>query len=181
MYMHDQLDSPVMIQRISIYILFLSFVFCFLPYLFTGRKNINSNKNVKRWYTTIILLRCGQIPPSKIDEICPLAIPNQISLISMHVPSLVKILWHLLKLLSRTENMGMSQAHKSLQSQIRFPQYQCTYQFGENPLIFTQVIMRNWKTDGQTDGQTDMGLIDGQTHGHQSLNHNTPPLLCGWV
>ena len=33
----------------------------------------------------------GQITPSKIDEICPLAIPNQISTISMRIPSLVKI------------------------------------------------------------------------------------------
>ena len=36
-----------------------------------------------------IVLR--QITLSKIDEICPLAIPNQISLISIHIPSLVKI------------------------------------------------------------------------------------------
>ena len=28
---------------------------------------------------------------TKIDEICPLAIPNQISTKSMHIPSLVKI------------------------------------------------------------------------------------------
>ena len=33
----------------------------------------------------------GQITLSKIDEICPLAIPNQISTISIHIPSLVKI------------------------------------------------------------------------------------------
>ena len=40
----------------------------------------------------------GQITPSKIDEICPLAIPNQISTISMHILSLVKIPCYLLKL-----------------------------------------------------------------------------------
>ena len=40
----------------------------------------------------------GQITPSKIDEICPLAIPNQISTISMHIPSLVKMPCYLLKL-----------------------------------------------------------------------------------
>ena len=39
----------------------------------------------------------------KFDEICPLAIPNQISTISMHIPSLVKIHWCLLKLSSRNE------------------------------------------------------------------------------
>ena len=42
----------------------------------------------------------GQITPSKIDEICPLAITNQISTISMHMLSLVKIHWCLLKLSS---------------------------------------------------------------------------------
>ena len=42
----------------------------------------------------------GQITPSKIEEICPLAIPNQISTISMHTPSLMKIHWCLLKLSS---------------------------------------------------------------------------------
>ena len=45
----------------------------------------------------------GQITPSKIEEICPLAIPNQISTISMHIPSLVKIHWCLLKLSSGNE------------------------------------------------------------------------------
>ena len=38
---------------------------------------------------TKILTCRGQINLSKIDEICPLAIPNQISTISMHIPSLV--------------------------------------------------------------------------------------------
>ena len=39
-----------------------------------------------------------QITPSKFDEICPLAIPNQLSLMSMHIASLVKIPCYLLKL-----------------------------------------------------------------------------------
>ena len=46
-----------------------------------------------------------QITLSKIDEICPLTSPNQISTISMHTPSLVKIYWCLLKLSSGNENM----------------------------------------------------------------------------
>ena len=33
---------------------------------------------------------CGQITVSKIDQICPLAIWNQISTVSMHIPSLWK-------------------------------------------------------------------------------------------
>ena len=43
---------------------------------------------------------------SKFDEICPLAIPDQISTISMHIPSLVKISPCLLKLSSRNEKNG---------------------------------------------------------------------------
>ena len=51
---------------------------------------------------------------SNINEICPLAIPNQISTISMHIPSLVKIHWCLLKLSSGNENMGVSRADSSV-------------------------------------------------------------------
>ena len=40
------------------------------------------------------------------NEICPLAIPNQISTISMHIPSLDKIHWCLLKLSSGNEMDG---------------------------------------------------------------------------
>ena len=46
----------------------------------------------------------GQITLSKIDEICLLIIANQISTISMHTPSLVKIHRHFLKLSSGNEN-----------------------------------------------------------------------------
>ena len=56
----------------------------------------------------------GQITPSKFDEICPLAISNQISTISMHMPSLLKIHWCLLKLSSGNENMGVSWTDNSV-------------------------------------------------------------------
>ena len=46
----------------------------------------------------------------KMDEICPLAIPNQISLMSMHIASLMKIPCYLLKLSSGNENIGVSWA-----------------------------------------------------------------------
>ena len=65
-------------------------------------------------YNTQSLSCQRQITLSNIDEICPLAIPNQTSLISMHVLSLVKIPWHLLKLSSGNKNMGMSQADNSI-------------------------------------------------------------------
>ena len=45
----------------------------------------------------------GQITLSNIENL-PISNPNQISTISMHIPSLVKIYWHLLKLLSGNEN-----------------------------------------------------------------------------
>ena len=47
-------------------------------------------------------------------EICPLAIPNQISLISKYTASLVKIPCYLLKLSSGNENMGVTQADNSV-------------------------------------------------------------------
>ena len=48
-----------------------------------------------------IRMYCRQITLPKMDEIRPLAIPKQMSTISMHTPSLVKIHWFLLKLSSR--------------------------------------------------------------------------------
>ena len=169
-----------------------------------------------------------QITLSKVDKICPLAIPNQISFISMHVPSLVKIRWHLLKLSSRNGNMGLSRADNSIKIWRNLPisnpkpdlhkismhirslvkihwsllklssrnknmgvsravnsvkiwrklpisnpkldlhNMNARTKFGENPLSFTQVIIRKRNTDGQT-------------HGHQAWNHNTTPLSCGGV
>ena len=43
---------------------------------------------------------------SNIDDICPLAIPNKVT-IPMHIPSLVKIHWYLLKISSRNETGRM--------------------------------------------------------------------------
>ena len=50
----------------------------------------------------------------QIDEICPLAIPNLISLLSILIGSLVKIPCYLLKLSSGNENMGVSRADNSV-------------------------------------------------------------------
>ena len=73
---------------------------------FSGTKTLN--------YNTPPLSCHGQITLSYIDEIFPLAIPNQISLISMHVPSLVKIPSHLQKLSSKNKKMGVSWAENSV-------------------------------------------------------------------
>ena len=60
---------------------------------------------------------CGQITLSEIDEICPLAIPKQISTVSMHIPSLAKVYWYLLlKLWSGNENTDVSRADNSIKT-----------------------------------------------------------------
>ena len=117
----------------------------------------------------ILPLSCrGQITLSKIDKICPLAIPNQIFFISMHVPSFFKIPWYLLKLSSWNENMGMLRAGNSVEIWRNLPignpkpdlhNINAHTKFGENPLMFTQVIIRKLYTDGLTDNW----WTDGQT------------------
>ena len=109
----------------------------------------------------------GQITPSKFDENLPI--------ISMHVPSLVKFHWYLLNLSSGNENMGVSQADsikiwRNLPINNPKPELHninAHTKFGGNPLMFTQVIIRKWKTDRRTD--------DWQTHGRSTWNHNTAP------
>ena len=73
---------------------------------------------------------------------------------SMHTASLVKIPCYLLKLLSGNENMGMSQADTSVKIWQNLPisnpkpdllNVNAYSKFGENPLLFTQVIVRKQK------------------------------------
>ena len=82
-----------------------------------------------------IQLYCGQITLSKIDSLSISNLKADLHNINaIHIPSLVKIHWYLLKLLSRNENSDMSQtdncqklmklAHQ--QSPTRSSQYQCT-------------------------------------------------------
>ena len=83
----------------------------------------------------------------KIDEICRLAILNQIHLISMHLSSFVKIHWKsILKLPSGNENMDVSRADNSVENWRNLPfshpksdfgNINAYTKFGENPLIFT--------------------------------------------
>ena len=110
------------------------------------------------YYTPPLSCR-GQITLSNIDEICPLAIPNQISLISMHVPSLIKIPWHLHNL-SSGNRKGVSRADNSVKILRNLPvsnrkpdlyNINAHTKFGENPLMFTQIIIRKRNTDRRTD------------------------------
>ena len=113
-------------------------------------------------YNTPPLSCRGQITLSNIDEICPLAIPNQISLILMHVPSLVKFSWHLLKLSSGNENISVSRADNSIKSwrnlHISNPKpdlhnINARTKFGENPLMFSRYHpeMKYGRMDRHTD------------------------------
>ena len=95
----------------------------------------------------------GQITLSNIGEICPLAIPNQISFISMLVPGLVKIPCHLLKLSPGNEKYGrLGQITVKIWRNLPISNTKADLhdinthtKFGENPLMFTQIIIRKWK------------------------------------
>ena len=80
--------------------------------------------------------------------------PNQISLMSMHIASLMKIPCYLLKLSSGNENMGVSRADNSIKNWRNLPisnpkpdllNVNAYSKFSENPLLFTQVIVRKRK------------------------------------
>ena len=84
----------------------------------------------------------------------------------MHIPSLVKIHWRLLKLSSRNENMGVSGADNSVKIWQNLPisnptpdlhNIKAHTKFGENPLMFTRYHpeTKYERTDGRTtDGWT---------------------------
>ena len=73
---------------------------------------------------------------------------------SIYTASLVKIPCYLLKLSSETENMGVSWADNSVKIWPNLPisnpkpdllNVNAYSKFGENPLLFTQVIVRKQK------------------------------------
>ena len=77
----------------------------------------------------------------------------------MHVPSLVLIPWYLLKLSSRNKNMDVSLADNAIKIWQNLPisnpkpdlyNINAHTKFGENPLMFTQVIIWKRNTDGWT-------------------------------
>ena len=138
------------------------------------------------WYLLVIVRETkiwaylGQITPSDFDKIFSLAIQNQISTISMHIPSLVKNHWCLIKLSSGNENMGVSRADNSVKLWRNLPisnpksdlhKINAHTKFGENALMFTQVIIRKRKTDGQTD----VRLTDGDGRTDTRTSNVKPP------
>ena len=123
----------------------------------------------------------GQITLSKIDENCPLAIPNQISTISMHIPILVKIYWYLLKLTSGNENTDVLQADHSVTNRrnllINNPKTdqhntKAHTEFWWNPLTFTQVVVRKRKYR-----RTDVRQTDGWTYGRWAHGHRRETII----
>ena len=91
----------------------------------------------------------------KNNKICPLAIPNQISTISMHTPGLVQIHWYLFMLSSGNETSDVSRADNCQNWWIlpmnnpkpELYNINAHRKFGENPLIFTKIIIRKPKCE----------------------------------
>ena len=85
----------------------------------------------------------------------------------MHIPSLVKIHWDLLKLVSWNENMDVSGADNSVKYwrnlPISNPKPDLYYinahtKFGENPLTFTQVLIQKRKYGWTHTRRTDTNM-----------------------
>ena len=89
----------------------------------------------------------------------------------MHVPSLVKIPWHLHKILSGNENIGVSRADNSVKILRNLPisnpkpdlhNINAHTKFSENPLMITRKRNTDRRTyDWLTDGRMDR-LVDVQ-------------------
>ena len=82
---------------------------------------------------------------------------------SMYIASLVKIPCYLRKLWSGNENMYVSLADNSVKNWWNLPMskpkqdlhsIRVLTKFGENPLMFTQVIIQKRKKDGRTTNAT---------------------------
>ena len=143
--------------------------------------NSSNRPNTKIWACL------GHITMSKFDEIYPLAIPNQISTISMHIPSLVKIHWSLLKISSGNENRAcLGQITMSKFDEIcplAIPNQISTISMHIPSLVKIYWCLLKLSSGNEiwTDGRTHDWLMDTQTHGSLTWNHNIPPLSCGGV
>ena len=85
-----------------------------------------------------------KITLSKSNIFCPLAIPNHISTVSVHLPGSVKIYWYLLKLSSRKQTSRADYSVKKWQNPtISNPKpdlhnINAHTKFGDNPFTFTR-------------------------------------------
>ena len=129
----------------------------------------------------------GQITPSKFDEICPLAIPIQISTISKHTwfgeNPLTFTCYH-----PETKIwVCLGQITPSKFDEIgplAIPNQISTISMHIPNLVkihrcLLKLSSGNEKTDRWTDGRTDDRRTNRQTYGRPTWNHNTPPLYSG--
>ena len=104
----------------------------------------------------------------------------------MHILSLVKIHWCLLNLSSGNgnENMGVSWADYSVKilrhwpissPQLNLHSINAHTTFGENPLMFTHVIIRKWNTDGRTNDWRGWGW------GWGKIIRRSKAHICKWL
>ena len=139
------LAIPNLMSLLSIHIPSLVKIPCYLLKLSSENENIGvsrADNSVKIWRNL------------------PISNPNQISLMSMHIASLVKIPCYLLKLSSGNENMGVSRAENSVKNWRNLPNsnpkpdllnVNAYSKFGENALLFTQIIVRKQKNGHVSD------------------------------
>ena len=116
-----------------------------------------------------------QITLSKIIEICPSTIPNQISTIWIRATNVVKINPYLLKISIGSENKDLPRqailskltnfAH--LQSKARSRQYQCTNRVWWNSIN----IYASYRPEAKI--RTDRHTTDGRTGRHTGSQHDT--------
>ena len=114
----------------------------------------------------------GQIVLSNIDEFLPISNPK--TRYSQYQCT-YQVWWksiNVYSLSSGNQNMGKSRADNSVKfwrnlpiSNLKpdFHNINAHTKFGENPLTFTQVIIRKRKTGGRTDGRTTDGRTDTWT------------------
>ena len=111
----------------------------------------------------------GQITVSKNKEICPLAIPNSISTISMQILSLVKTHWYLLKLSTGKEKSDVLRENNLVKNWQNLPinnpkqdlhNINAQTKFGGKLLIFTgyRPETKIWTDVRQTDGHTETNV-----------------------
>ena len=116
-----------------------------------------------------------QITMSNINEICPLAIQNQIFLISMHVPSLVKTPRHLHKLSSGNKNMSVFRADNSNKiCPLVIPNQISILSMHIPSLVKIHWCLLKLSSGNKirVDKRTDDWLTDWQTQGRPKWNHN---------
>ena len=129
---------------------------------------------------TKIQMYCGQKTLTKIDEICPSAIPNQISTISIHIWSVVKIHWDLLKLSSENLNTDLLRADNSVKNwqKSHYPKPDLYISMHRPSLVKIHWYLLKFSSRNEnTDRRTDVRQIDG----HKDNQHYTIiplPLSC---